>query len=140
MLMRTKTSSSLPLLGRRIPKATLDARSESSRICSDQQNAVLTLSSRRSSIGEPPKHMPTRNQIDLVGKTMRVLEVLAELEENANLKQIVAQVGLVKSSVFRILFSLEKLGYVEHADGKGAYRLTWKTIGLGRRSATRAKL
>jgi DNA-binding IclR family transcriptional regulator len=84
--------------------------------------------------------MPTRSQIDLVGKTMRVLEVLAESGESVSLKEIAGRVDLVKSSAFRILYSLEKLGYVEHAEGKGAYRVTWKIVGLGRRSAARATL
>src|SRR3954469_11154380 len=84
--------------------------------------------------------MPTRNDIDLVGKTMRVMEILAESGSGVNLKQISSQVGLVKSSVFRILFSLEKLGYAEHAGGKGCYRLTWKTLGLARRFAAHTTL
>jgi DNA-binding IclR family transcriptional regulator len=71
---------------------------------------------------------------------MRILEVLAASDDNVSLKEIAARVNMVKSSAFRILYSLEKLGYVEHAEGNGTYRMTWKTVGLARRSAGRATL
>jgi len=71
---------------------------------------------------------------------MRVVEILAESGESATLKEVALRVDLVKSSAFRILYSLKELGYVEHAAGKGAYRLTWKTLGLARRSIARATL
>jgi hypothetical protein len=50
--------------------------------------------------------MPAKNHIDLVVKTLKVLESLAESENGKALKEIAQEVGLVKSSVFRILFKL----------------------------------
>jgi len=84
--------------------------------------------------------MPARNHIDLVLKTMRVLETLAGDAETTSLKQIAQETQLVKSSAYRILYSLQQLGYVEQGDAKGTYRLTWKMVGLARRSARRVTL
>jgi DNA-binding IclR family transcriptional regulator len=78
--------------------------------------------------------MPARNHIDLTVKTMSVLESLVESAEGANLKDVAERLGLIKSSVFRILFTLKELGYVEQISESGRYRLTFKTTALVRRS------
>jgi IclR family acetate operon transcriptional repressor len=65
---------------------------------------------------------------------MSVLESLVESAAGESLKDIAAQVGLVKSSVFRILFTLKEIGYIEQVGESGRYRLTFKTMGLVRRS------
>jgi IclR family acetate operon transcriptional repressor len=84
--------------------------------------------------------MSARNHIDLTVKTMSVLESLVESAEGAGLKDIAARVGLIKSSVFRILFTLKEIGYVEQVGESGRYRLTFKTTGLVRRSSERLTL
>jgi IclR family acetate operon transcriptional repressor len=84
--------------------------------------------------------MPARNHIDLVVKTMSVLEALARTEQGIGLKEIASTVGLVKSSVFRILYTLKELGYVEQSGGSGNYRLSLKILSLVRRSAQRPTL
>jgi DNA-binding IclR family transcriptional regulator len=71
---------------------------------------------------------------------MRVLEVLAECGGNASLKELSWRVNLVKSSLFRILFSLKELGYVEQAEHTGLYGLTWKMHGLMRKGANQVTL
>ncbi len=53
------------------------------------------------------------NYIELIEKTIRVIEVLAGPGGRQSLKQIAAAIGLAKSSVYRILFTLRQLGYVE---------------------------
>ena len=84
--------------------------------------------------------MPTRNYIELVEKTMRVLEVLASEETDSSLKDIAAKAGLVKSSAFRLLFTLRELGYVErNSDGVG-YGLSLKIVRLARGAAAKATL
>ena len=84
--------------------------------------------------------MSARNHIDLTVKTMSVLESLVESAEGSSLKDIAARVGLIKSSVFRILFTLKEIGYVEQVGESGRYRLTFKTTGLVRRSSERLTL
>jgi DNA-binding IclR family transcriptional regulator len=78
--------------------------------------------------------MAARNHIDLTVKTMSVLESLVLSAEGASLKELALRLGLIKSSVFRILFTLKELGYVEQVSENGLYRLTFKTTGLVRRS------
>jgi IclR family acetate operon transcriptional repressor len=82
--------------------------------------------------------MPARNHIELVEKTLRVLEVLSE--GALHLKGLAARVGLVKSSAFRILYTLKELGYVEQPHRNGAYRLTMKALALARSPALRPTL
>jgi IclR family acetate operon transcriptional repressor len=79
--------------------------------------------------------MAARNHIDLVEKTLRVLEALGESARGVHLKAIVSRVGLVKSSVYRILYTLKELGYVEQPSSNGAYRLTLKLLALSRKTA-----
>lgn len=81
-----------------------------------------------------PNVMPARNHIDLTVKTMSVLESLVHSAEGVSLKELSQRVGLVRSSLFRILFTLKELGYVEQVSENGLYRLTFKTTGLVRRS------
>jgi DNA-binding IclR family transcriptional regulator len=52
--------------------------------------------------------MPARNHIDLTVKTMRVLEALVNSADGASLKDVSLRLGLIKSSAFRILFTLKK--------------------------------
>lgn len=84
--------------------------------------------------------MPAKNHIELVVKTLAVLESLAESEHGKALRDIATEVGLVKSSVFRILFTLKTAGYVEQPEANGLYRLTLKTAGLSRKNAERLRL
>jgi IclR family acetate operon transcriptional repressor len=84
--------------------------------------------------------MAARNHIDLVVKTMSVLETLAANDSGMSLKDVAQRVGMVKSSVFRILFTLKETGYVEQASAAGTYRLAMKTAQLARRGAHRPTL
>ena len=84
--------------------------------------------------------MAAKNHIELVVKTMAVLESLATAEHGKTLRDIASDVGLVKSSVFRILFTLKEAGYVEQPEASGSYRLTLRTAGLARRNTVRLGL
>ncbi len=84
--------------------------------------------------------MAAKNHIELVIKTLAVLESLAESEHGKVLRDIAREVSLVKSSVFRILYTLKEAGYVEQPETNGLYRLTLRTAGLARRNAGRLGL
>lgn len=84
--------------------------------------------------------MATRNHIDLVAKTIRILEILANRETPMELKDISAEAGLVKSSVFRILYTLRNLDYVEQVNGHSGYQLTLRVLDLARKSEQRPSL
>jgi IclR family transcriptional regulator, KDG regulon repressor len=66
--------------------------------------------------------MATNNYISVVDKAMRVLEALRGKHE-VPLGEIATSASLIKSSTFRILFTFERLGYVEKSAG-GRYALT----------------
>jgi len=66
--------------------------------------------------------MPTNNYISVVDKTMRVLEAMRGKRE-VPLGEIASSSGLIKSSTFRILFTLEQLGYIVRSGG-GRYSFT----------------
>jgi DNA-binding IclR family transcriptional regulator len=68
--------------------------------------------------------MPTNNYIAVLEKAVRVLEAFHGKREVA-LGELAARTRLVKSNVFRILFTLERLGYIEKEDG-GRYSVTSK--------------
>jgi len=84
--------------------------------------------------------MAARNHVDLALKTLSVLEALAVSEFGKPLKEIAREVGLVKSSAFRILFTLKEAGYVEQPESNGVYRLTLKSAALSRRNTKRLGL
>jgi IclR family acetate operon transcriptional repressor len=76
--------------------------------------------------------MPARNHIEVIARTFRVLESLAD--GPAELGRIAESSGLGKSSVFRILYTLRELGYVEQAGVTAPYRLSLKMAALARRT------
>ncbi len=55
--------------------------------------------------------MPTNNYINAIERMMQVLQAFGQ-RTDVSLKDLTLRSGIVKSSVFRILFTLEKLGYV----------------------------
>src|ERR1035437_5974005 len=77
--------------------------------------------------------MAARNYIERVEKTLRVLERLSESEDGITLGELAARVGLVKSSLFRILFTLNKLGYVEKVGTAGIYESAHRLLALARK-------
>ncbi len=73
--------------------------------------------------------MPTNNYIEAIERAMQVLEAFQGQRE-LPLRELVVRTKLVKSSVFRILFTLQRLGYVERtADGR--YSLTRRLHRVG---------
>ncbi len=78
-------------------------------------------------IGETPGLVPAIEKLDAI------LEFLAEREHGATITQTSVALELPKSTVHRILGTLEHLGYVELSDGAGMYRLGYKLLMLSRR-------
>lgn len=58
----------------------------------------------------------------VIGKALDILGILKESPQPLALNDLTERVALAKSSVFRILHTLEVAGYV-HRDGSGRYRL-----------------
>lgn len=73
--------------------------------------------------------MPANNNIAVIERMMRVLESFQGEQELA-LATLVARSKMVKSSVYRILFTLERLGYIDK-DGDGRYTIASRLARLG---------
>lgn len=74
--------------------------------------------------------MAARNHIEVVARAFRVLEALAEGE--AELRRLAERTGMGKSTVFRILYTLKELGYVEQPEPTAPYALSAKLLALVR--------
>lgn len=68
----------------------------------------------------PPGH---RYSVRVVGRALDVLEALRDAQRPLSLQEISRHLGIVKSSGFRLLRTLEQRGYVERVDGDGRYHL-----------------
>ena len=67
-------------------------------------------------------HMPTNNHIEVIARTLSVLEAF-EGKPRVSLNELAGRVPIVKSSIYRILFTLEQLGYVSKSED-GKYSIT----------------
>ncbi len=67
--------------------------------------------------------MSQSHQIELISRTIAILEVLRDRPEGMSLQELTAQTGQVKSSIHRILRSLLHHGYIEQNHEGGDYRL-----------------
>ena len=77
----------------------------------------------------PPRRTP---YIALIGKIVRVIELLRDAPDGLSLQALAKHTGYVKSSIHRILLSLAKHGYVEQDAPGGVYRLGLKFLAVGR--------
>ena len=67
-----------------------------------------------------------------VDRAISVLEILARRGE-AGVSEVAAEIGVHKSTAFRLLAALEGRGLVEQADERGKYRLGFGDRAAGRR-------
>jgi DNA-binding IclR family transcriptional regulator len=88
---------------------------------------------KRVSINETPLKQDL--QIAVVKKAAAVLDLLSEDVGNLSLHEIAGRLSMAKSSAYRLLYTWEKLGYVERAPVSGHYRLGLKAIELSRKVA-----
>ncbi|MDR7522593.1 MAG: IclR family transcriptional regulator [Armatimonadota bacterium] len=73
---------------------------------------------------ETPEHYALdRYTVRVVDRALEVLELLRDAGRPLALHEISNRLGIVKSSGFRLLCTLERRGYVERADSNGGYRL-----------------
>lgn len=63
------------------------------------------------------------HHIELISKTLEIVEALRDSPEELSLQQLAARTGQVKSSIHRILRSLARHGYIEQNSRGAAYRL-----------------
>jgi IclR family acetate operon transcriptional repressor len=76
--------------------------------------------------------VPNAHYIELIGKTVGILETLRDNPDGLSLQDLAAQTRQVKSSVHRTLRSLMHHGYVEQDTPGSAYRLGLQILVLAR--------
>ncbi|MFN7996855.1 MAG: IclR family transcriptional regulator [Bryobacteraceae bacterium] len=74
-----------------------------------------------------------KNFIALTDKVFGVLEAFSQNPQTSlSLEQITKSVGLAKTTVHRLLYSMKKIGYVDQHEQTGEYMLASKFFELGR--------
>jgi IclR family pca regulon transcriptional regulator len=72
-----------------------------------------------------------RYYIESLGRGLQILEVFSEASPSLSLTEIASTVGLDKSTVFRFVYTLESLGYLERDPETKRYRPGLKVLRLG---------
>ena len=70
------------------------------------------------------------NSIQSVVKTFSFIEALSKSAQGLNIKELEEELGMHKSSIYRIISTLTELGYITKSND-GYYKLTLKVLGLG---------
>ena len=73
----------------------------------------------------------SRYFIEALHRGLRILEVFSEERPRLTLAEIVEVAGLDKSTAFRIVYTLESLGYLERDPASKRYRPGLKVLNLG---------
>ncbi len=81
---------------------------------------------RRSTTGEPPS---SRYRVQAARKVLELLEALADGDRSKSLAELTAATGVPRATAFRLVRTLEEMGYV-HKSGNG-YSLGYKCFILG---------
>ena len=84
---------------------------------------------------QSPNRAPVRDK-NFIALTDKVFGVLESFSQNPKapltLEEITQSVGLAKTTVHRLLYSMKKIGYVEQNEQSGQYMLAAKFFDLGR--------
>ena len=72
--------------------------------------------------------------VPILGSAIKILEVFYGAESDLTLHQVSSKAKVGKTSAFRILYTLDKLGYVEKDPASGKYRLGVKIIAAARKA------
>jgi IclR family transcriptional regulator, KDG regulon repressor len=78
-----------------------------------------------------PQH--SRYWVPMVGHTFRALEAFEDASIELSLQEVSTRAGISKSSAYRILFTLENLGYVNKNSSTGKYHLGLKILEAARK-------
>ena len=78
--------------------------------------------------------------IQSVENALAVLEAICEEEDEVRISHLSEKLGMNKTSVFRLLSTFEKRGYVEKEKGSGRYRLGLSAYEIGQKFLSRMGL
>lgn len=73
----------------------------------------------------------TRYHINSLARGLKILELLAQSHEPLTLSRIAADMALTLPTVYRFLFTLESLGFVDKDPDMKSYRVSPKVLALG---------
>ncbi len=90
-------------------------------------------------ISSPPRDLD-RYAVHVVDRALDVLELLRDAGRPLGLQEISARLGMVKSSGFRLLCTLERRGYVERLDDGSRYQLGAKWLSYRNGATTHRSL
>jgi DNA-binding IclR family transcriptional regulator len=62
---------------------------------------------------------------------LQILELFGEGRDRMRLSEIAREIGISRSSAFRLIYTLQSLGYLERDDETKSYRLGARTLSLG---------
>jgi IclR family transcriptional regulator, KDG regulon repressor len=88
---------------------------------------------KRRTTGSMPKRQADKNYISVSGKIFAVLQYFIDKgskQQPVAFQEIAGALPFARTTVHRILYSLEKLGYLEKAESKAHYRLAAKFFEL----------
>lgn len=66
-------------------------------------------------------------------KALAILETLADRPDGAALARIAERTGLNKSTAYRMLQTMQNIGYVEPGSAPGSYRLSFRIVAMGQK-------
>jgi len=88
--------------------------------------------------------MEARNRdryfIRSVDNALHLLEALSESGQDVQITELSQRIGLSKSTVFRLLVTFQRRGYVEQENGSHSYRLGLSAFEVGQKCITRMAL
>lgn len=70
----------------------------------------------------------------MLGSAIRILEVILDSKGELSLHEVSSIANVGKTSTFRILYTLDKLGYVQRNPSSGKYRLGLKILTAGQKA------
>lgn len=73
----------------------------------------------------------SRYSVEALARGLEILELFSDINPSLSLTEIVASLGLAKSTAFRMLSTLEHLGYIERDPSTKRYRPSLKILRLG---------
>jgi DNA-binding IclR family transcriptional regulator len=78
--------------------------------------------------------------VPILGSALKILDVFYEAESDLTLHEISAKAKVGKTSAFRILYTLDKFGYVEKDQASGKYHLGFGIISAARKTLASGNL
>lgn len=80
--------------------------------------------------------MSDKYMMPMIERTFEILEYMYSMNDDLSLSTISQELGIPKTTVFRIILTMEKWGYVEKVNEEEKYRLGKALIKVGQRAAS----